>query len=64
MVLFYFQPFRQGFLDLALLKSLLLFIICFVEAATIQKNSLRVIGLLLPILLLVGVMFRIMHWPG
>jgi hypothetical protein len=59
----YFQPFRQGFLDLALLKSLLLFIICFVEAATIQKNSLRVIGLLLPILLLVGVLFRIMHWP-
>jgi len=59
----FYQPFRQGFFDLALLKSLLLFTIFFVEAFNIQNKTLRIIGFLLPFILLLGLAFRIMHWP-
>lgn len=50
-------------IDQNLLKTVLLFVICAVEAGFIYKRIARIIGRVLPMVLFIGIMFRIMHWP-
>jgi hypothetical protein len=58
------QPIATNYIDATKLKVILIFLICFVEASFIEKKASRIIGgYLFPIILLIGVLFRILHWP-
>ena len=50
-------------IDQNLLKTILIIFICAVEAGFIYKRIARIIGRVLPLVLLIGIIFRIMHWP-
>jgi len=52
-----------GVIDKTLIKLLLILFICFVEVSFIKRTLPKVIGYILWSLLLIGILFKIQHWP-
>lgn len=45
------------------IKTILIFFISIIEATFIKRTFHRMIGLIIPFVLFVGIQFKIMHWP-
>ena len=52
-----------GVINKAFIKLLLILFICIVEVSLIKRTLPKVIGYILWLLLLIGILFKIQHWP-